>query len=364
MWYCVRTVVTPPINPDESKTPSLPNASVRIVAAGIVFGFCYWASTVIITLLVSILFAYMLDPIVEWLERFRVPRAAGALIVLLVALTILSAVVWQAAISAEQFAESWPKYSQVLKDATQAIQERIQRLEERFSEIAPTDDTPRFEFRVAEESPVRSVLLRGLGGLYTALLALSFIPFLVFFMLAGKRDLWHGTMQLFRPTERTRVRDTLDSVTGMLRSFIMGNVIVAGILSLVSWLFFWIIGLDYPFLTGIVSGVLNLVPYIGVVLAWVPPLVIGLAKYNTIGPFIGIAAVLGFFHLIALNVLVPALVGRKVHLNAVTVTVGLLFWGWLWGGMGLILAIPVMATIKVICDHVDGWQPVGRWLGT
>jgi predicted PurR-regulated permease PerM len=349
---------------ERRRTP--PNASVRIIAAGVVFGFCYWASTVVITVLVSILVAYLLDPVVELLERFRVPRAAGALVVLLVALTLLTGLGWFVAGGIEQFGESWPKYSGVLKQATAAVQERVQALEKRFSEIAPEEEkkprTP--EVRVREESPVRGLLLRGLGGLYTALLALSFIPFLVFFMLAGKRDLWHGTMQLFPPTERTRVRDTLDAVAGMLRGFILGNLIVAGILAMVSALFFWIIGLDYPVLTGIVSGILNLVPYLGVVLAWLPPLVIGLTKYHTLGPFVGIAAVLGLFHLIAINFLVPPLVGRKVHLNAITVTIALLFWGWLWGGMGLILAIPIMATIKVICDHVENWRPVGRWLGT
>ncbi len=59
----------------------------------------------------------------------------------------------------------------------------------------------------------------------------------------------------------------------------------------------------------------------------------------------------------------PAIVGRSVHLNALAVTISLLFWGWLWGAFGLILAIPITATFKVICDHVPDWQPVGRWLG-
>jgi len=59
----------------------------------------------------------------------------------------------------------------------------------------------------------------------------------------------------------------------------------------------------------------------------------------------------------------PALVGKRVHLNALAVTVALLFWGWLWGAMGLILAIPITATLKVICDNVESWQPTGRWLG-
>jgi predicted PurR-regulated permease PerM len=266
---------------------------------------------------------------------------------------------------ADEFGQSWPEYSVVLKRATGAVQERLQKIEAVFAEIAGQQQKPAAPAAPAprEESPVRSLLLRGLGGLYTALLALSFIPFLVFFMLAGKRDLWHGTMQLFPPSERTRVRDALEAVSRMLRGFIVGNLIVALILATLSAIFFRIIGLDYPILLGVVSGVLNLVPYIGVVLAWLPPLLIGLTKFQLWG-LVGIAVVLSILHLIAINFLVPALVGRKVHLNALTVTIALLFWGWLWGGMGLILAIPIMATVKVVCDHVEDWQPAGRWLGT
>jgi predicted PurR-regulated permease PerM len=122
------------------------------------------------------------------------------------------------------------------------------------------------------------------------------------------------------------------------------------------------LGLDFPFLTALVSGVCNLVPYIGAVISWVPPLLIGAAQFHTIGPYIGIVAMLTFFHIVAANLLVPALVGWRVRLNALALTVSLLFWGWLWGAMGLILAIPVTAVIKVICDHVESLQPVGRWL--
>jgi len=67
--------------------------------------------------------------------------------------------------------------------------------------------------------------------------------------------------------------------------------------------------------------------------------------------------------LMAANYLLPAFVGRRVHLNAVSVTIALLFWGWMWGALGLLLAIPITGTIKVVCDHVQGWGPVGKWLG-
>jgi predicted PurR-regulated permease PerM len=201
------------------------------------------------------------------------------------------------------------------------------------------------------------------GSLYTILLGATFVPFLVFFMLAAKPRIWKATIELFPDDQRERVRAALDELSTMLRSFVAGNALIALILMLMSWGFFLLVHLQYPFLLGCVSGVLNLVPYLGAVLAWIPPFLIGLAQWNTISPYLVVAAGLTFLHIVGMNILMPAIVGRRVHLNALAVTAALLFWGWLWGGVGLILAIPITAAVKVICDHADGWEPLGRWLG-
>src|SRR6266849_4709294 len=302
------------------------NPSQRIIAAGIVIGFCYFASSVVKTLLLSILLAYLLDPFVEWLERWRVRRPLGALLVLLMALAMVVGLGYLVFDRADHFANDWPKYSAVLKQAASVVERKVERLEARVSELTPQEQQGRTAVRVEEQRPVRSLLLRGIGSLYSVLLTATFVPFLVFFMLAAKHAVWHGTLQLFPTAHRTRVKHALEQVSAMLRGYVVGNVFVAVILALVSWAFFWMIGLEYAFL-------------------------------------VGVAGMLSFFHLLAINLLLPALVGKRVHLNALAVTVALLFWGWLWGAMGLILAIPITATLKVICDNVESWQPAGRWLG-
>jgi predicted PurR-regulated permease PerM len=108
---------------------------------------------------------------------------------------------------------------------------------------------------------------------------------------------------------------------------------------------------------------LSLVPYLGAVLAWLPPFLIGAVHWRDATPYLAVAGVLSALHILAMNVLIPAIVGRRVHLNALAVTIALLFWGWMWGAMGLILAIPITATVKVVCDHVPAWRSAGRWLG-
>ena len=345
------------------KVSARANVSQRIIAAGIVVAFCYWAASVVMTLLLAVLLAYLLDPLVEGLERLRVRRALGSLAVLLMLLAVVGGMGYLVFDRVTHFAGDWPKYSGVLKQASSAIERRLEKLEMRVSELTPEQQRARQVVRIEGERPVRSLLLRGLGSLYSIMLEVSFVPFLVLFMLVAKRDVWHATLQLFPASERTRVKETLEEVSAVLRSFVAGNVLVAAILVLASWVFFWMIGLEYPFLCGVVSGLLNLVPYIGAVMAWLPPFVLGLAQWKSPAPYFFTALVLLILHVLALNLLIPGLVGRRVRLNALAVTVALLFWGWLWGAIGLILAIPITATIKVICDNVNGWRPIGRWLG-
>jgi predicted PurR-regulated permease PerM len=348
---------------EEAKIITAASASARIIAAGIVIGFCYFASTILITLLVSVLMAYFLDPVVTWMESWHVPRALGSLVIVLVTLALLAFLGWTLVDRADQFGADWPKYREPLRETTYAIQAKLSTLEAHVSEITPVEQPGQQVVELAESHPVRNAVISRLSSLEVFLLSATFVPFLLFFMLAAKRQVWHATMQLFPPDQRTQVKEALSDVTQVLRSYLVGTALVGLILVIASWLFFLVLGLDFPFLTGLVSGLCNLVPYLGVVLSWVPPLLVGMKQYHSVGPFLGIFATLTIFHLITANLLIPALVGWRVRLNALALTLSLLFWGWLWGPMGLLLAIPITAVLKVICDHVEKLQPAGRWLG-
>jgi predicted PurR-regulated permease PerM len=113
---------------------------------------------------------------------------------------------------------------------------------------------------------------------------------------------------------------------------------------------------------GFISGFLSIVPYLGVVLALIPPLIAGLGVLSPQTMILLAIVVLGL-HLFAMNVLYPKIIGKRLQLNPLTVTIALLFWGWLWGAMGLILAIPVTAAIKIVLDHVEGFEGYGHWMG-
>ncbi len=205
----------------------------------------------------------------------------------------------------DQFSRDWPKYRAPLRSVSTEFESRLESLEARVSEIEPGGPGPRV-LTVTDPHPVRTALLGRLNSLYAFLFAATFMPFLVFFMLAAKRQVWHATMQLFPATERTEVKEALADVTHVLRSYLMGTALVGMILVLASWLFFMALGLDFPFLTGLVSGLCNLVPYLGAVMSWIPPLLIGLKQYHGLAPYLGIFAVLTVFHMVTANLLIPA----------------------------------------------------------
>ncbi len=338
------------------------NFSMRVIAAAIILLFFYYAAGVVITLLLSILLAYFLDPAVEFLEKLSVPRTLGAMVMVLILIAVLVAVGYGLWTRTSDFAASWPKYSTVLRQAAGTVEGKIKGIEGQVSQIAPEQGAAPAPAGPLEPGIVRTLILRGIGSLYALFLEITFMPFLVFFMLAEKQQVWHGTLQLFPVSRRTQVKETLEDLRDVLRDYLAGMTVVTLLVIAASSLFFWVLGMEYPILTGIVSGLLNMVPYIGAVLAWLPPFLIALAKWRTIGQFILIAAVLTIVHLLAINLVAPQLVGRRVRLNAVAITIALLFWGWVWGGMGLVLAIPITATLRVICDHTESWKPIGRWL--
>jgi predicted PurR-regulated permease PerM len=336
--------------------------SLRVLAGAIILLFCYYAQGVVITLLLSILLAYFLDPAVELLERVHVPRTLGAMSMVLILIAVLVAVGYGLGERTADFAANWPKYGGLLKQAANTVEGKISGLEGRVSEIGTEAANAAHTEGRTEPGVVRTLILRSIGSLYALFLEVTFVPFLVFFMLAGKREVWHGTLQLFPVSRRTQVKETLEDLRDVLRDYLAGMTLVTLMVIAASSLFFWLMDMDYPILTGIASGLLNMVPYIGAVMAWLPAFVIALAKWKTVGSFLLLAGGLTAIHVLALNFVAPQLVGRRVRLNAVAITVALLFWGWVWGGMGLLLAIPITATLRVICDHTESWRPIGRWL--
>jgi predicted PurR-regulated permease PerM len=148
----------------------------------------------------------------------------------------------------------------------------------------------------------------------------------------------------------------------MIRSFIVGNVLVGLINSLISMAVFWQLGIPYFYFLGVLSGFVSLVPYLGVFLALLPPLAGGIGVVSKTGLGVILITVVGL-HVVTMNVLFPKIVGKRLRLNPLAISLSLLFWAWIWGALGLILAVPLVGATKIICDYIDPLRGFGAWLG-
>ena len=140
-------------------------------------------------------------------------------------------------------------------------------------------------------------------------------------------------------------------------------VVLGMLMSVASSLIFWAGALPFPLLVGPVSAFLSLIPYVGLPLALIPPFFAALPIHTNAGYYLIIGSTVAFLHLLALNLLYPKLVGARVHLNPLAVTLSLMFWGTIWGAAGLVLGIPITAGVKAVCDNLRELEPYGKLLG-
>jgi predicted PurR-regulated permease PerM len=220
------------------------------------------------------------------------------------------------------------------------------------------------EVRIQQErTPIVNYLYGYASSFYNILLMASFVPFLVYFMLSWRDHIRKSFLGLFSGQDRLIAGKAWQSIAEMARAYVVGNVILGILLSIVSCICFWSWHLPYWILIGFVSGFCSLVPYVGLPLALIPPMAATLMTYDAVTPYLIIAATVAFLHLIGLNLLYPSIVGGRVHLNPLAVTVALMFWGTIWGAIGLVLAIPLTAGAKAVFDNVETLKPYGELLG-
>ena len=190
----------------------------------------------------------------------------------------------------------------------------------------------------------------------------SFVPFLVYFMLSWRDHINRSFLQLFHGEDRLVAARSMQGIAVMVRAFVVGNFLLGLLLASLSSVVFWAMRLPYPLLVGPLSGFLSLVPYVGLPMAAVPPLYAALG-INTVPGYAGVGVAVAMLHLVALNLLYPKIVGSRVHLNPLVVTFSLMIFGFLWDAPGLLLAIPLTAALKAVCDNVKGLRPFGKFLG-
>lgn len=360
----------------------------------------YYGRAFLITVIISTIISVILDPLVALFLRVRLNRPTASFVVcsLTVILLYLAGVgvytqvmllkddlpvyseriqqlIDQTAAKVDQFEKSMtalvtPKRPQPTPAEVAAATRRQQQQQKRQPNTILPGQTvdgqqpiiP--EVRIHEEqTPFYKVAYGYFTQVFDILLMASFVPFLVYFMLAWRDHLRKRFLSLFQGEMRHAAHQGWSQIADSARGYVLGNFFLGLIVALASSIFFAALNLPYWLLVGPISGFLTLVPYLGLPLAIVPPIVAALPVHKDPATYIAIAAAVSILHLLALNLIYPKIVGSRVRLNPMVVTIALMFWGTIWGGIGLVLAVPITAGIKAVFDSVENLKPYGKLLG-
>ena len=360
-----------PDTPAKMEEEEILHASIKVgsfaqvvvaVIAGI--GLIYLLKVVLVTTLTAMLLAFALEPLVKQLGRIRIPRALCALLAVLLMVALMVGLTHFFYSRAVDFATQLPKYSSKIRSTIAGFRAETNKIEESTKSViaSPQLDKQPVPVEIQESPGLSRIISAGSGTIGDVLLAISFVPFLVYFMLTWKDHVHSHTVHIFPKEHRLVAHRTIARISEMIRSFITGNVVIGVANAVISGVVFWRLGIPYFYFLGVISGFVSLIPYLGVFLALLPPLAAGIGILDKTGVLTVFLTVIGL-HIVTTNVIFPKIVGKRLRLNPLAVTLALLFWAWIWGAMGLILAVPLVAVTKIICDYIDSMRGFAAWLG-
>lgn len=339
-----------------------------------------YAQAMIIPVVLGLLISYALDPLVTRLAALRVPRALAAAVVLFLVAGTGGALLYQLRNEADALVQQLPEAARRLRrtvergqvDGSTSTIAQVQKAAtelEKAADVAtsPPPTRPGVTRVQVEEPPVNisSYVMWGSLGIASAFVQVLLILFLAYFSLASGNLYKRKLVKLAGPslTQKKITVQILEDIDRQIARFLLLQVATSALVGIATWLAFGWIGLEQAAVWGLLAGIFNTIPYFGPVIVTAAAAAVAFLQFGTMKMTLIVAGAAFAITTIEGLGLTPWLTGRAARMNAVAVFVGLLFWGWVWGVWGMLLAVPMMMIVKAICDHVEDFKGVGELLG-
>jgi len=351
-----------------SNTSSENRAALWILAAVALVFLLRAAKTLFIPIVLAALISYALAPVVNWLERRRLPPLAGAALVLLVILGAVASGAYALRDDARMLIDSLPETAQRVRErviaqiglSTKTI-EQVTKGGERNAAGTPASES-------SEQSAERggqvtaSVMQRGVGAVFSLAGHLVVVFFLVYFLLVSGPHMKDRLVEIAGsdPDRRRTTATIINDINTQIQRYLLVLLVTSAIVGLATWLVLAWIGLEHAAVWGILAGVFNSVPYFGPVIVSGGLFVVGLVQGGGLAQALQMSGAAIIITSLEGWLLTPALMGKAERMSALVVFLGLLIWTWIWGAWGTVLAVPMLVVIKSVADHIERLRPLGR----
>ena len=338
-----------------------------------------YAQVVIIPIVLGILISHALEPLVAALERLKIVRPLAAALVLTAVVGTGGTMLYQLRYQATEIVEGLPEAARRLRrimegngrrsgpSAIEQVQKAATELERAADAAAPVQapgNPPRVQ---VADPPVRvtQYLVWGSLSVFAGAMQAVMILFLSFFLLASGDLYRRKLVKIAGPSlEKKKVTlQILRDIDHQIQQFLIVQLFTSVLVGIATWLALRWIGFEQAAFWGLLAGIFNSIPYFGPVIVTGTIGVVAFLQFGEIRPIL--LSTGAAFTITSLEgmLVTPYLTSRAAQMNAVAVFVGLLFWGWVWGVWGTLLAVPMLMVVKAVCDRVEDLQSVGELLG-
>jgi predicted PurR-regulated permease PerM len=334
---------------NENKLGVVSSAVILIFLGGLLLRL---AKPVFFPFFLAVFFYFLLAPVLDGLMRLKIPKPLAVSLIVITAFLIFYLLGVLFYTSGRAFAESLPDYAQ--------------RMNSVFSSIADTFHLSRLNWdpwlwsKTLDAGKVAAFLLRSLNQVFSFFSTFVLIFVFLVFMLSGRGKLKPKIERSFSHQRAARVNQIIDKIDRQVQKYLIiktGIGMLSGLLTIIVLIVF---GVDFAVLVGFLTFLLNFIPSLGSIVSMALATIIAAFQYGSLLPALWILLLLLGLDAVVSSVLEPKFMGQGLGLSPLVVLFALFFWGWLWGIPGMILAVPVMAVIKIVCANVPSLVPVAE----
>ena len=345
---------------EELKVPFYARVTIFLVGLIALLTIMYFAKSIIIPIIFAVIIAIVLHPVVKLLVRLKINRVLAILITMFLTFLIIAAFGTVLISQAGKFGESWPL---LVQKFTALLNQNIADAAEYFNK----DPQIFHNWITKTQSEIINVSTAAIGQtiviLGNGLVILLLVPFYIFMILFYQPLLIEFVRMVSGSNYQSHVKDIVSQIKTVIQRYLVGLIIEAVLMATMNTIALLILGIEYAFILGILAALLNVIPYIGGIIAVALPMMVALVTKASPWYAMYVLAAYYFIQLIDNHYILPYIVASKIKINALFSVIVVLVGNALWGIPGMFLSMPLLAIVKLICDHIEPLKPWGFLLG-
>ena len=340
----------------ENKLTSFLLAILVIFAVGFVL---HQLQVIFKPLLIAVFFSFIFEPMVNFLTKIKIPKVFAFLLSLIFVIVIFYLIGLIIYASVASFSEEYPKYHvkfiNLYKSLLGTLQIPHDQVQIYFKQIKWSD--------VWQNLSVSSFLSTTAGSFISFLTNLFLVLLFTIYIVLGKEHLINKIRKAFPGERSEKISLIIKNINSGMQKYLINKTLISLATGVVAAIILLIFRIDFAFIWGLFIFLLNFVPNVGSTIATIPPILVSFFQYGSTFPTVWIAILLLATQITMGNVIEPRVMGKSLNLSPLLIIVSLIFWAFIWGPVGMLLAVPISSAIQIICANIDSLKPISVFMG-